>query len=127
MLECQCECVHYYTVMLDRRKFYRKSTDLPGVYSCQKTNLSGSHKSEYKDDRGFMRVTDISRSGLKIRVNGAQTFLPGDRLYVEFNLDDRARSYIKKSVIVRSLQGQCVGMEFITIENFDKLGACLLK
>jgi Zn ribbon nucleic-acid-binding protein len=124
---CQCECGHAYEVMLERRKFYRKDTNLPGAYSYKKTDLPGTYTRESDDDRGLMTVTDISRSGLKIRVNVVRNFRPGDRLRVEFNLDDRGRSSIKKIVVVRNILGKSVGVEFETMEHFDKLGAYLLK
>ncbi|OQY02536.1 MAG: hypothetical protein B6I22_13435 [Desulfobacteraceae bacterium 4572_123] len=127
VLECRCECGHSYTVMLERRKFYRKGTNLPGAYTYKKTNLPGTYTLEGKDDRGLMTVINISRSGLKLRVNVTRDFQPGDILNVEFNLDDRDRSPIKKSVIVRNIQEKLVGVEFAAIEHFDKLGAYLLK
>ncbi len=127
VIECRCECGHHYAVMLERRKFYRKGTDLPGAYIYKKTDLPGTYTREGKDDRGLMTVTNISRSGLKIRVNVARNFQPGDRLRVEFNLDDRGRSPIKKFVIVRNIHKRFIGVEFDTIERFDKLGAYLLK
>jgi len=113
--------------MLERRKFYRKGTNLPGAYTYKKTNLPGTYTLEGKDDRGLMTVINISRSGLKLRVNVTRDFQPGDILNVEFNLDDRDRSPIKKSVIVRNIQEKLVGVEFAAIEHFDKLGAYLLK
>jgi hypothetical protein len=113
--------------MLERRKFYRKGTDLPGAYTYKKINFPGTYTRESDDDRGLMTVTDISRSGLKIRVNVIRDFSPGDRLNVEFNLDDRGRSLIKKAVIVRNILGKSVGVEFDTMGHFDKLGAYLLK
>lgn len=127
VLDCQCECGHSYEVMLERRKFYRKGTDLPGAYTYKKINFPGTYTRESDDDRGLMTVTDISRSGLKIRVNVIRDFSPGDRLNVEFNLDDRGRSLIKKAVIVRNILGKSIGVEFDTMEHFDKLGAYLLK
>ncbi|MEA3446398.1 MAG: PilZ domain-containing protein [Bacteroidota bacterium] len=127
MLKCQCDCGHSYTVMLERRKFYRKSTNLPGAYSYKKTNLPGIYIHEDRDDRGLMTVINISRSGLKIRLNMTRDFNFGDRLRVEFNLDDRDRSSIKKSVIVRNVEKKFIGVEFANIEHFDKLGAYLLK
>jgi len=113
--------------MLERRKFYRKDTNLPGAYFYKKTNLPGTYTHEGRNDRGLMTVINISRSGLKIRLNVPRNFIPGDRLLVEFNLDDRERSPIKKSVIVRNVQEKFVGVEFAAIEHFDKLGAYLLK
>ena len=127
MLECECECGHSYAVMLEQRKFYRKGTNLPGVYIYKKTNLPGTYTREDRDGRGLITVINISRSGLKICLNMEPDFNLGDCLLVEFNLDDRDRSPIKKSVIVRNVQKKFIGVEFATIEHFDKLGAYLLK
>ena len=73
-----------------------------------------------------MTVTDISRTGLRIKLNFSQDFAPGDKLKLEFTLDDRQRSLIKKEVVVRSVKGLSVGVEFFHAEHYDQLGPYLL-
>jgi hypothetical protein len=76
---------------------------------------------------GLMTVKDVSATGLKLKTNVAQNFAIGDRMQVEFHLDDRNRTLIKKRVIVRYQNGPFVGGEFESTEAPDKaLGFYLL-
>jgi len=73
-----------------------------------------------------MTITDLSRSGLRIKLNFPQKLEPGDKLDLEFTLDDKLRSVVKKEVIVRSVKDLSIGLEFVYSEHFDKLGPYLL-
>lgn len=111
----KCPCGHSYSVILERRKHIRKQL-----------NLSGNFVNKKNSERGNMIITDLSRSGLRLRLNFAQELEPGDRLDLEFTLDDKPRSVVKKEVIVRSVQDLSIGVEFVHSEHFDKLGPYLL-
>jgi predicted RNA-binding Zn-ribbon protein involved in translation (DUF1610 family) len=111
----KCPCGHSYSVLLERRKHIRKQL-----------NLSGSFINKKNSERGNMSITDLSRSGLRIKLNFPQNLEPGDKLDLEFTLDDKLRSVVKKEVIVRSVKDLSVGVEFIHSEHFDKLGPYLL-
>ena len=115
----KCPCGHAYTSILEKRKQYRKETNLPGSYI---------HSAEGKaDNRGLMTVKDVSATGLKLKTNVAQNFAIGDRMQVEFHLDDRNRTLIKKRVILRYLNAPFIGVEFEPTETTDKaLGFYLL-
>jgi len=108
----KCPCGHAYTSLLEKRKQYRKSTNLPGTYihfvDGQPIN------------RGVMTVQDISATGLKVRLNVALNGTIGDHLDVEFNLDDHNRALIKKHVIIRNIYGPYLGVEFGPAEALDK-------
>ena len=74
----KCPCGHAYTSILEKRKQYRKESNLPGSYI---------HSAEGKaDDRGLMTVKDVSATGLKLKLNVTQNFAIGDRMQVEFHL-----------------------------------------
>ncbi len=114
-VNCKCPCGHKYKVLLERRKFNRKELNLPGKYICLKN-----------DDRGLMTVADISRTGLGLRLNVERKFDKGEKLLLEFNLDDRERSFIKREVYVRSVNGLAVGCEFCRHDHqHDALGPYL--
>jgi hypothetical protein len=121
-VKCRCTCGHAYAVMLERRRHYRKPANLPGVYT---------HLADGKQvDRGPMNVIDLSRNGLKLQpVFGTQRgFQVGEKLLVEFQLDDRTKSQLKKEVVVRTVTPQFVGTEFVS-DNFyeNALGFYLLN
>lgn len=114
-VKAKCPCGHTFTVVLERRKHVRKNLNLPGTYVVERTG-----------HRGAMNVRDLSRSGVKIKLNFRPDFEIGDRLVLEFNLDDNQRSIIRKEIIVRSIKDLYVGTEFSNIDHYDKLGSYLL-
>ena len=109
-LKAKCPCGHSYSVFLERRKFYRKETKLPGVFRPDKNGK------EYP-----MTVTNISRSGLRFMSSEIRNLEADDRILVEFRLDDNAKSIIKKKATVRKIGGSYVGAEFCFLDNYDKL------
>lgn len=114
-LKCRCICGHSYLAELERRRYIRKKTNFPG--SFRKAKNGG---------KGIMTVCDISRSGLKLRINSSEQFMIGDELSVEFRIDDSLRSIVKKEVIVRKIESTFVGVEFSSMDHYDQLGAYLM-
>lgn len=110
-VNCRCTCTHNFKVSLEKRRQYRKSTDLPGEYWYEMPNGDM--------DRGIMRVVDISSSGLKLKLNVDRRFNSGDQLKVAFNLDDTRRTFIEKIVIVRNVKKNMVGVSFAPNEGDD--------
>lgn len=114
-IKCTCKCGHTFSVVIERRKYYRKTLELSGV-------AFGSD-----DGRKFvMTVKDLSRSGARIKINSKFPFTVDDTLHVEFSLDDKDRSFISKTAIIRSINGPFLGIEFTEIEKYDKLGQYLM-
>ncbi len=105
-VKAKCSCGHHYSVLLERRKYYRKSTSLPGTYMMGK----GSYP---------MTVKDISRTGVKFNVKPPIRFKAGEELVLEFVLDDAHRSRIRQRVRVRSISGETVGAEFTVLDPSD--------
>lgn len=119
-VKARCSCGHNFTVSLEKRRQYRKSTDLPGNYY----HLRGNGD----EDKGIMRVVDISSTGLKLKLNVARPFDIGDRLRVEFHLDDKRRTFLEKKVIVRNVKQNLVGTAFAPGEAEDpSLGFYLMS
>ena len=108
----KCPCGHAYTSILEKRKQYRKKTNLAGTYI---------HFIDGRPiNRGVMTVEDISATGMKLRLNSALNCSIGDHLDVEFNLDDTNRALVKKHVIIRNIYGTNLGVEFGPAEALDK-------
>ena len=117
---CRCSCGNQFRVSLEKRRQYRKTTDLPGVFLFRQT--SGEM------DKGNMRVVDISSTGLKLKLNVARQFQEGDTLTVEFHLDDKRRTLMEKEVIIRNVHQNYVGTEFIQSQVDDpNLGFYLMS
>jgi len=119
-VNCACNCGHRFKVSLEKRRQYRKSTDLPGIYYYRMDNG--------ELDKGIMRVVDISTTGLKLRLAVERTFAPGEILRVEFHLDDKRRTFFEKHVIVRNVNKNFVGTAFAHNEGDDpNLGFYLMS
>lgn len=110
-VKCRCNCGNQFSVSLEKRRQYRKSTNLPGVYY---------HRMDNGDiGKGNMRVVDISSNGFKLSLSVAQNFAVGITLRVEFHLDDNRHTFIEKEVIVRNVKGTLVGTSFAPNEGDD--------
>lgn len=116
-VKVKCSCGHAYSVELDKRKHYRRETSLTGVYIHIVSSLGTDFSEEV--GKGIMTVQDLSRSGLRFKLNVAPTFAVGDKLLLEFRLDDKKRSLIKKEVSIRSIKGLIIGTEFTHLDPSD--------
>jgi hypothetical protein len=98
-----CACGHSHTVLLERRQFYRKYVSIPGFYTI-----------DGEDVKRPMTVKDLSRSGLKLKIEEEANLKIGDKLNVEFQLDNPQKTLIKKEVRVKTVMGLNVGTAFLS-------------
>jgi hypothetical protein len=108
----KCPCGTAYTSILEKRKKYRKETNLPGSY---RRIVNGK-----TIENGLMVVKDLSITGMKLQIGPDHTCEIGDVIQVEFHIDDAQRTFIKKKVIVRNIAGRNFGTEFAPTEAVDK-------
>ena len=108
----RCPCGYAYTSILEKRKRYRKETNLPGSYSRY---IKGKLM-----DSGLLIVKDLSTIGMKLQIDADNDCEVGDVIQVEFHTDDAQRAFIKKKVIIRSINGPIIGTEFAPTEGIDK-------
>lgn len=113
-INCKCKCGYAFKAVLERRRFYRKNLELKGT--CQ---------SERDMNPVVVTIVDLSRSGCKIKVE-SNTFSKDDRIFLEFKLDDTNQSLITKSAIIRSSEKGLLGVEFDSIDEYDKIGQYLM-
>ena len=111
-INVKCPCGHTYKAILEKRRQYRKETNLAGTYIHL---IDGQPR-----DRGLMTVKDLSTSGMKLQLNVKQNFAIGDQLQVEFHLNDTHRTLIRKTVIIRNQREQFIGAEFAPFETVDQ-------
>ncbi len=109
-LKCPCGTVTLVTI--DKRRRFRKQTDLAGTYVHF---VDGQPRG-----KGTLKVRDISTNGMKLEVPPGAAFGRGDLLKVTFTLDDAHRSRIEKKVVVRSVCPPFLGTEFAPTETPDK-------
>ncbi len=113
-IKCKCSCNHIYSAILERRKAIRKQHVLQGTYFRN------------KGDQGSFFVKDISNSGIKMEIPLKPSIKIGEKMRIEFILDDVTNSVIRREVVVRNVFDSCVGVEFISKEHYDKFGSYLL-
>lgn len=110
-IRCRCSCGHTFHVQLERRQFVRKDVSLPVVCKVP--------------DRGYKlsgTVTDISQSGLRVRLITPVPLEVGLRVDLAFRLDDRDSTPIEKYGTIRSINELEVGMAFDSTQHYGKLG-----
>jgi len=108
MMKYECACGYVYNIFLERRKYYRKETSLPGTY------ISGKN-------RRPMAVKDMSLVGLKFETENRQHGIAvADKFFVEFFLDDEQKTLIRKEVTVKIISDFLVGVEFCSEDASDK-------
>ena len=118
----RCSCGYLHTVLLERRERHRKMVNLSGEYD--------SSLSPDQSIKGAITVRNISRAGLSFQVNEdeKQDFVIGDRLFVEFHLDDEQKTLIRKEVIIKNIRGPYIGAEFSSVDLYDRsLGLYMLS
>ncbi len=111
-IKVRCPCGTQFMVHLDFRRYFRKPTDLPGFYRIIKPpGIMGF---------GDINVKDISLGGIGFTVSGKNRIEVGQTLSLDFTLDDKKRTMLKKEVIVQSIEGDFVGSYFSDNELFEK-------
>lgn len=118
-LRCKCSCGNEYRVLLERRRHFRKPVNLVGMFFSR-----GGHGPLMK---GLIKIRDISQSGIQFSVNSMPEFEVGDKLIIEFTLDDEERSLIREEGIVQRIQSNIVGLDFKTTDHYGKLGRYLFR
>ena len=106
-----CSCGHKWTSVLEKRKQYRKTVNLKGTYALL---VDGE-----ATDRGGMTVTDISAGGVKLKLNVQRNFKIGDRLRIDFRLDDGKQTIMVKDVVIKNVSGEYVGTAFRSTDAYD--------
>lgn len=113
-LEHECSCGYVYAGLLERRKRHRKIVDLSGTYIC--------FNSGEQEAKGSMTIQDITRAGLSFKLDESanQKFNKGDKLLLEFHLDDKSKSLIKKEAVICNIRGPYIGVKFSFIDLYDR-------
>jgi hypothetical protein len=110
-LKVKCRCGNIYEVILERRKQFRKGTNLHGKFSY--------HPISGEDQHGIMTVMDISKGGLKFKMSLEPKFKKGDIIEVAFNLDNSNRTFIQKQAYVKNIKSTIVNVEFCSFDPND--------
>jgi hypothetical protein len=94
-----CACGHEYSVQFDKRVYYRKALKSIGVCcSC-----------EDPEDRDYVRIVDISRSGLAFTKDHGRSLNVGEDVTLEFTLGE---TKVSCTVTVASVLDTRIGATF---------------
>jgi hypothetical protein len=117
--KCKCSCGKVYRVLVERRRHFRKPVNLVGMFFFQ--------NSQGHPVKGLIRIQDISQSGIRFSVNSVPDFKVGEKLIIEFTLDDEEHSQIREVGTVRRIQTNIVALTFKTTDHYGKLGQYLFR
>jgi hypothetical protein len=110
-IKVRCRCGEIFTLRLDFRHHYRKPTNLPGTYSITTANKVGG---------GVAQIHNISRSGIGFTVSGRHHMEKDLTLILEFTLNDRNQTKLRKEAIIRSINRNYIGCQFPKNDPFEK-------
>lgn len=111
VLKVRCSCKTIFNVELNYRLHYRKPVTLSGTYKTFR---------QYDKCQGIIKITNISLGGLQYRFLGVNRLFPGSIVDLDFYLDDKKHSQIKKRAIVRYSHDNVVGCEFMQLGDPDR-------
>jgi hypothetical protein len=118
-IKCTCSCGNTFTVIFEKRKFFRRDIELVGRY-----------KTRSKDDkeiRGTCTIIDVSQSGLLFTTNVKHDLEIGDQLEVEFYIDEEQTFLVLKKGVIRRIIDRNVGIEFNTTQHLDRYGWLFIR
>ena len=118
-LKCKCSCGNIYRVLVERRGHFRKPVSLVGMFFFQ--------DSQGHPVKGLIKVEDISQSGIRFSVNSIPDFKVGEKLTIEFTLDDEEHSQIREVGTVQRIQTNIIALAFKTTDHYGKLGQYLFR
>lgn len=122
-LKYTCSCGHTYVVLLERRRSIRKDVRFEGF--VKKVNLSGHiirQSAKYP-----VSIKDISRHGIRVKMIRELDLSEGEKLEIEFTLDDPARSLVSREFLVKKIITRTeVGCEFLSFDHHGRLGKYFL-
>lgn len=118
----KCACGKVSTLQLEFRRYFRKQTQLQGLFKCID---SGNNPV----DAGKMTVVELSRNGVRLEIRDFPRNLEcEDIVNIQFDLDDSNRSFINRNVVVQNIQPPYVGASFHRASvTDDVIGFYLLR
>ena len=124
-----CPCGTTYGVNLNFRKQYRKEVSIGGFYTLGDEDIGSTQSANVPTVPINCRITNISLGGIGITILGRMRVKLEDTLRVRFTLDKDPPEIIEKDVIVKSVNNNNIGCEFIEKTGFSDrtLGFYLMK
>lgn len=112
IITVRCRCQQTFSILLDFRRHYRKQTSLPGTYAF-------THQGEISGG-GLIHIHNISKGGVGFTISGLHRIECDQELLLEFQLNDKKKTVLKKLVLVKSVQQNAIGCQFKNNVEMDK-------
>ncbi|MGL1933040.1 MAG: PilZ domain-containing protein [Desulfotalea sp.] len=109
-LKIKCKCAETFHAKLEFRKFHRKEVSLEGNYFI----------SQQDDLGGPAYILDISEKGIGFEVRGMHSINIGDEGKILFTLDNKKKTQLEKTIIVRAIKESQIGCEFTSNLAFER-------
>ena len=103
LIKMSCICGYVSEIKIEFRKFFRKDTELEGLY--YRTILEGHW--------GKMIVRNLSLTGCGFEMFRKEPLAVGEKIKLEFTLNNPRRSLIRKNAVVSEIGGNHVGCRFV--------------
>ena len=104
-----CRCGNKFGLTFEFRRSYRKKVNFPGKY----VSMQDGHG-------GDCTIEDISITGVGLTCLFAHNVSKGDILEVQFSLDNRKKTHLRKKVEVMVVREQYLGTRFCNQTHPDK-------
>jgi hypothetical protein len=95
-------------ITLERRKFYRKKVNLRGTFTDQ------------RGKKGDMLIIDLSRTGLKFKIEFPWPLEVGQNIFLAFHLDNPTRTLVTKDAHIKKIQDLLVSVAFDSVNSFKE-------
>ena len=101
-VKLSCVCGYDSEVNIEFRKFFRKDTELEGIY----------YRTTPEGHWGKMIVRNLSVLGCRFEMIRKDPLAAGEEIKMQFTLDNPRKSIIKKKAIISEVVGSSVGCRF---------------
>jgi hypothetical protein len=105
----KCNCGYSFTIVLEYRKYYRKTVNIPGKLVHIQTG----------EDIAEIVVTSISVVGVGFELKSTGSVTANGVYYIVFTLDDSLESMIREAIVVKRVNGNIIGAEFCDQEKYN--------
>lgn len=101
-IKVKCTCGHTFTIVLEYRKYHRKTVSIPGKLLDV----------DSKDEVAEILITSVSVTGVGFELTGITRVNLEDVFEIVFTLDDDFASVVNEEIVIKRVDGNHIGGEF---------------
>ena len=119
----QCRCSHIFNATFEFRQGFRKNADVEGYYRKFHGPTLEPQRQPRESQNGFnsnCRIKNVSMLGVNFELIGKHSLKVGEKLRIRFKLITSALNKIEKDAVIRSIIGNRIGCEFLSLEHDEK-------